>query len=415
MKRINDSILQPGDIILTTSRAKVSKGIRLATWSDISHAMVCVEGYSVIDATSDGVHARNTQRLFYAANDAVHVLRLRRAFTKQELNAVVMYMRGHIGSQYTTKEAVLTGLGRFIEPSKKQFCSRLVAQAFRSAGIELVPNADFCSPESLKKSALLVEISEPTEDVTDEDVRRWEDRPDGTQKTRDATNAILNGARTRNPSIQTFDDVDAHLALHPEDDDFFCGLLERSGYLSLWRGEQQKNPWLYDLALMQASPPDNMKAYCQSTLADEAGLTNRFIVNRGGYVLYAHQYGLRYFQLKLALYELLSSLHLQRIKVATAWLTAHGLAVPPSTPRLVPHTPEWFASMQPWDPIKAMMAEAAVQVAKHPSVCSICGDDPASDYVLKDEHRTLGGPGTLRLCEFCHEVQDGGNDLFVPL
>ena len=44
MKRINDAVLRPGDIILTTSAAKVSKGIRFATGSDISHAMVCVQG-----------------------------------------------------------------------------------------------------------------------------------------------------------------------------------------------------------------------------------------------------------------------------------------------------------------------------------------------------------------------------------
>ncbi len=44
MKRINDAVLRPGDIILTTSAVKVSKGIRFATGSDISHATVCVEG-----------------------------------------------------------------------------------------------------------------------------------------------------------------------------------------------------------------------------------------------------------------------------------------------------------------------------------------------------------------------------------
>jgi len=48
----------------TTSAAKVSKGIRFATGSDIPRAMVCVDGYSVVDATAEGVQARNMQRLF---------------------------------------------------------------------------------------------------------------------------------------------------------------------------------------------------------------------------------------------------------------------------------------------------------------------------------------------------------------
>ncbi|EQD44736.1 hypothetical protein B1B_13403, partial [mine drainage metagenome] len=73
MKRLNESALQIGDIVLTTSTAKVSKSIRRFTRSDVSHAMVYVETCSVIDATGEGVHARNTQRLFWDDQCAVHV------------------------------------------------------------------------------------------------------------------------------------------------------------------------------------------------------------------------------------------------------------------------------------------------------------------------------------------------------
>jgi cell wall-associated NlpC family hydrolase len=59
-KRLDDALLYPGDIVLTTTTAAISKAIRMATRSDISHAMVYVENCSVIDATGEGVHARNT-------------------------------------------------------------------------------------------------------------------------------------------------------------------------------------------------------------------------------------------------------------------------------------------------------------------------------------------------------------------
>jgi hypothetical protein len=59
MKRLNDASLKLGDIVLTTTTAAVSKAIRAATRSDISHAMVYVEDRSVIDATAEGVQARN--------------------------------------------------------------------------------------------------------------------------------------------------------------------------------------------------------------------------------------------------------------------------------------------------------------------------------------------------------------------
>ena len=64
-KRLDDAVLYPGDIVLTTTTAAISKMIRVATRSDISHAMVYVENCSVIDATGEGVHARNTQRIFF--------------------------------------------------------------------------------------------------------------------------------------------------------------------------------------------------------------------------------------------------------------------------------------------------------------------------------------------------------------
>ena len=40
LKRLDEVVIQPGDIILTTTTAAVSRAIRIATRSDISHAMV---------------------------------------------------------------------------------------------------------------------------------------------------------------------------------------------------------------------------------------------------------------------------------------------------------------------------------------------------------------------------------------
>ncbi len=166
LKRLNDAVLKPGDIVLTTTTKFVSTLIRFGTGSDISHAMVCVDDRSVIDSTAEGVHARNTQRLYLEEECAVYVLRLRAGITDLQLTAVLTYMRGHIGTQYSLKEAGLTVLGGAREWDKKQFCSRLVAQAFSTAGIELVSNPNFCSPAELKNSSLLESVPSPTTMVT---------------------------------------------------------------------------------------------------------------------------------------------------------------------------------------------------------------------------------------------------------
>ncbi len=56
-------LIQPADIVLTTTPERLSQTIRKVIGSDISHAMICVGNSSVIDSTGDGVHARNLQRL----------------------------------------------------------------------------------------------------------------------------------------------------------------------------------------------------------------------------------------------------------------------------------------------------------------------------------------------------------------
>jgi hypothetical protein len=76
MKRINGDVLKAGDIVLTASQSKMSKGIRLATWGTVSHAMICVEHWSVIDSTADGVHSKNLQREIFEDGEDVSVFRL---------------------------------------------------------------------------------------------------------------------------------------------------------------------------------------------------------------------------------------------------------------------------------------------------------------------------------------------------
>lgn len=415
LRRLNEHVLKPGDIVLTTTTAVVSKAIRIATASDISHAMVCVEDRSVIDATGEGVHARNTQRLFFEEDCSIHVLRLSDGLPDHQLAAVRTYMRGHIGTQYSAKEAMLTVLGGARRWSKKQFCSRLVAQAFASAGIQLVTDPNFCSPANLKDSPLLVSVRDTTVPVTAEEAAWWEGNEDVPQLMREAINAVLGGARVKNSNIQTFDDLHLHLVRHPDCDGDFCRLLETSDYLAVWKVELNKNPWQYDLALMSAVPTDQAEAYCWSVLENESFGPSRYIVNRGGYLLFSRQYDLQFFRVMAELYEHLAALHQQRVDVAAEWLVANGHLGRPAPLYLTPHTPEWFAALEQWDPPKAMMTRKIIELSGKTDVCSICGDDPAKDYRLEASHRPPSGVDTLRLCDDCVILRKEAGDPFRPI
>jgi hypothetical protein len=418
MKTINGAVLQVGDIVLTTSTEKVSAYIRGFTRSDISHAMICVESYSVIDANAEGVQARNTQRQIYDDECAVHILRPRQPLTPEQLKSVVDYARQHVGAEYSVGEAIRTFFGGRKDFTRKQFCSRLVAQAYASAGIKLVADPNYCSPHDIKNSPLLFEVAPSSRSVSKEEVAAWKGNEDATQSMRNAINSVLEAARTKSPGIQNLNDINEHLVEHPEDDAFILEAYRSSGYLDIWRTQPIKNPWLFDVTEMMRlpDPAGQMEEYCRATLADEARGPNRFIVNHGGYALLNKQYGFRTFAVLEELYGILASSQKRRAEVARTFLEAKGLIAPDVLTVLRPHTAEWFAALEVWNPPQAMMVRAAIAAMEgNLAVCSMCGDDPAKDYQLPPADRSPSGVYTLRLCDDCLSIRRGMGEPYEAL
>lgn len=203
MKKLNPQRLQVGDIILTSAPNKVSKAVRRMTKSEISHAMVYVQHSSLIDATAHGVHSNNLQRLFLEDDAVVVVLRHRTPLGEEVIRKVTDFARAATGTEYSKKEAMAV-VARTMRRtgSRKQFCSRLAAQAYAFAGISLVPDPDYCSPEDLRTSGYLVEIPDVELPASDQEVAFWETRANSLAAMTEATNAVLKAARRRSNSIE---------------------------------------------------------------------------------------------------------------------------------------------------------------------------------------------------------------------
>lgn len=290
-------------------------------------------------------------------------------------------------------------------PGRRQFCSRLVAQAYRYAGVNLVPDADFCHPGELLKSEALVEVPNVLKNLSPEEEADWREDTDNVQAMRDSTNTLLLEARKLCSEIESLNDIDAYLVEHPKVDAHFVQALRSSRYLELWREEFERNSWQYDVALMEghAGSGERKQKYCEELLADEKLRQNRFVLNHAGYVTVNTLHPRQYFALMVELYDLLTQFHARRVKAATAWLERRGLLKPAPPKLLCPHTPEWFASLREWNPKQAAMTEAAIQVAESADICSVCADDPVRDYALAS--RPAAGPGTLRLCDDCFRIR----------
>ncbi|MFZ2996033.1 YiiX/YebB-like N1pC/P60 family cysteine hydrolase [Sphingobium sp.] len=419
MKRIKIEILQAGDIILTASRTKTGKAVRLATQGEVSHAMICVQHGSVIDSTSAGVQAWNLQREFFKDNEEVFVFRLRTALPLVAMAGVVDFARSEIGTRYSKIEAARSVLAVRKPRNGRQFCSRLVARAYGSVGLSLVEDQDYCTPENLRLSPLLLELSNATEAVTPEEVEFWQRRSNPIQMTVDAQNAILTIARTLDPSVENFADVDQLVHDHPEWDGTIAQAYQNSGYLELWKHELNANPWRYNLSLMESiTKPEmltDLRTSCIDTIREAYSGGLRYAVNLAHYEARQKSSPRLTTALLVNLYQILVRNDLQWRETARAWLMRHHPEdVTAHMERVAPHSELWFSIVDRVEPKLGMLARIAIKHEQSLDVCSSCGD-PASDYRIVNSADAMPGVPALRLCDDCVAIRRGFGEQLDPM
>lgn len=410
MKRIKFETLKPGDIILTASPTKLGKAIQLATQGSVSHAMIYVQYGSIIDSTSEGVQARNLQREFLDDSDDVFAFRMKDEQPEHVIAKVVDFARSEIGTRYSTTDAVRTVLGRGKPRNKREFCSRLVARAYHSAGIQLVPNKDFCSPEDLRVCPLLIELPDIWEPVTVDEVARMVGRPNPVAATRDAQNAVLEVARELDDTIENFQDLDRLVWEHPEWDGTIANAYRDSGYLDLWKYELQTHPWRYDLSAMEsmqdAANLADLRSYCVETIREAYSGGKRFSINLMHYRKAQSVAQRETLDLLVDLYETLVQNDSSRREVAHAWLLKNFPEdVKKHMERVEPHSELWFSIVDRVEPKLGLLARAAIKSEQSTVVCSSCGDEPACDYRIANSADAMPGVPSLRLCDDCHSIR----------
>lgn len=272
------------------------------------------------------MHSANTQRLFFEKHNEVFVLRLKDGLESSTAIKICNFVRERIGSEYATWEAARAwqGLGKKATP--KQFCSRLVAQAYSAYGLDIVKKANFCTPKKILKSVKLVEVADATVDVTDEEYQAWQAHPSSLDAMRQSTNHILNGARKIDKNIQHLSDVDKLVLEQPEHDETIMQLYVASGFLQIWKIDHEINPWHYDAKLMEivgVLHPDSVRWYCKSTLAGDTRTDNRYVTNANTYQYYQSMRPRKTIALLMEFYRMLAEQYADRIDIAEDWLKRH--------------------------------------------------------------------------------------------
>lgn len=329
MKRIDFSKLRKGDILLTTSVEKKSGVIRAFTRSDISHAMLYVANGSVMDSTGDGVHARNLQRQIYDDDCAIYAYRAKAAIDPETMDRIVAYVRSETGAPYATFEAMRSPLKWERKGGAAQFCSRLVARAYASAGFPLTDNPDFTTPADLQRSSRLESIPDVVVHVTAQEKAERE-AGDSVKGMREVTNDLLDRVRAISPAIRVLNDIHLFLLANPSFDAAIAEAYRASGFLDYWQVEMQRHPYRYDpVVMVQFYQATSQKAelleYCRSTVEED--VANDFAhwrVNLETYASLLSMKSLETFQLNHDLYLTLCFNHERRVKTAQILLKVYG-------------------------------------------------------------------------------------------
>lgn len=168
--------LQCADVIVSTTNATISRAIRTASASVVSHAMIYAGNGFVIEAIGSGVVKRP---LPAAVGDASLAVAYRhRQMTEARANSIISFAEQQISRGYDVTgiigqagyqldrwflcnilevrncESRAQAANLWMSSAGRFFCSELVAAAYRQAGVPLVAaRSDSASPQTIVEVA----------------------------------------------------------------------------------------------------------------------------------------------------------------------------------------------------------------------------------------------------------------------
>lgn len=326
---INYPDLQLGDIILDRNNSHESEVIRKRSKSDYSHARLYVGG-TLIESEGAGVQSVNPQRLLYDNPDDFIVLRPQWA-TEEQKQMACLFARSEVGKEYGGKDVKKSqSKPDVIGEPNRQFCTRLVAQAYKYAGYPIVGNADYCTPSEIQSSPYLDVIGDMWHEATNKEIEIA--NQDGVMRMQDETNRqneiyvtmlqdIRNAINDADCDIQTEKEMLEYLIAHTEYDEVFTQIFRNSEYFTLWLTYEQETPEEYDAKLFIDKYGAEAKHVALNYLCTPQNHVSVWKCQLDIYTRLSEIYGLKLFQAFKELYTNILASHQRRISTFHAILT----------------------------------------------------------------------------------------------
>jgi uncharacterized protein YycO len=246
---LNLDKIKYGDLILIRGNDRTCLKIREYAKSNYSHALIYKGNKSCLESNAFGVQSVNPQRLLFENLDDAIVMRYR------EPNEIFFLEKGlanaaeKVGMSYASRHELMQSYLDILEKAKedrRQFCTRFVAQIYEDSGINIVENADYCSPSDIENSESMNKITDILRLGNEKEIELATKKDNGVSVQTESTYIFLESVRhLTGLDIQTFDDVDNYLIENPEKDKEIDILIKKTDYLILGDLEKKKNILMY--------------------------------------------------------------------------------------------------------------------------------------------------------------------------
>ena len=230
--------LMDGDIVLTNEGwSFVSLLVRFLTLSRYSHAAIFVGGF-LFDSTGDGVFCDDVRRLVKYNAKQISIYRLKNGLREREKDALERFVRSSIGKSYSVPATLIVGIRKWFRPREtgtaKEYCSRFIAQAYKSIGRELVNNCNYCTPRALARSKKLCRVNDCYRIINFEDevVLSLENRTlENRKHLKSWLDEVKNIPLAQKENVATENDAYDFVSRHPEYDGQIAQLITESNFL----------------------------------------------------------------------------------------------------------------------------------------------------------------------------------------
>lgn len=322
---LNYDKLHLSDIVLCGFPGdELSDQIRESTESSYSHVMLHIGGASLLHATFSGVFSENPQRMIFKNEGDVCILRLKESPPGETLKKISFFAQDKVLTPYD-KRALVYFKDQTRMPTsrltKKQICSRLIAQAYASAGINLVANPDFCTPEEIHSSCLLKKIEPALHLASNKELEFAKSSSQVMANFCETEHWVGKAkilAKSHDVVIDSINDVYDFIVANKDCDKDICNYIKETRYMIQYDDDREINKYRYNYGLFiqkieslaEKERIESLIAHVYLWIHDYYRHLRMLI-----YYMYSADQALEYTQLHIELYTALTEINKERLNI----------------------------------------------------------------------------------------------------